>query len=90
MSDIVVCSVKEAYKLMDHMNEDDIVVLTVFNKKTYVHDKSKKIQKRKGEELIRQANDIYYQDNDIFGRLSLYGVLKEQNIVHNILFPQQE
>ncbi len=90
MSDVVVCSVKEAYKLMDHMNEDDIVVLTVFNKKTYVHDKSKRIQKRKGEELIRQANDIYYQDNDIFGRLSLYGVLKEQNIVHNILFPQQE
>lgn len=90
MSDVVVCSVKEAYKLMDHMNEDDIVVLTVFNKKTYVHDKSKRIQKRKGEELIRQANDIYYQNNDIFGRLSLYGVLKEQNIVHNILFPQQE
>lgn len=90
MSDVVVCSVKEAYKLMDHMNEDDIVVLTVFNKKTYVHDKSKRIQKRKGKELIRQANDIYYQDNDIFGRLSLYGVLKEQNIVHNILFPQQE
>lgn len=90
MSDFVVCSVKEAYKLMDHMNEDDIVILTVFNKKTYVHDKSQRIQKRKGEELIRQANDIYYQDNDIFGRLSLYGVLKEQNIVHNILFPQQE
>lgn len=90
MSDFVVCSVKEAYKLMDHMNEDDIVILTVFNKKTYMHDKSQRIQKRKGEELIRQANDIYYQDNDIFGRLSLYGVLKEQNIVHNILFPQQE
>lgn len=81
---------KKHIKLMDHMNEDDIVVLTVFNKKTYVHDKSKRIQKRKGEELIRQANDIYYQNNDIFGRLSLYGVLKEQNIVHNILFPQQE
>lgn len=90
MSDIVVCSAKEACKLMEHMNEDDIVILTIFNRKTYVHDKSRKIQKKKGEELIKQANDIYYQDNDIFGRLSLYGVLKEQNIVHNILFPQLE
>lgn len=90
MNDIVVCSVKEACELIEHMSEDDIVILTIFNRRTYLHNKSKKIQKKKGEELIRQADDIYYQDNDIFGRLSLYGVLKEQDIVHNILFPQLE
>ena len=90
MNDIVVCSVKEACKLMEHMNENDTVILTVIDKKTYLHDESRTIKKKNGEELIRQAKDIYYQDNDFFGRLSLYGVLKEKDIIHNILFPQLE
>lgn len=90
MNDIVVCSVKEACKLMEHMNENDIVILTVIDKKTYIHGKPKEIKKKNGEELIRQADDIFYQDNDFFGRLSLYGVLKEKDIIHNILFPQLE
>ena len=56
----------------------------------YMHRKPEKIRKKNGEELIKQAEDILYQDNDFFGTLSLYGVLKEKNIVHNILFPQLE
>lgn len=87
---MIVCSVKEACDLMKHMNENDIVVLSVVNKKTYVHKKSEKIKKGKGEELIKQAHDIFYQDNDFFGTLSLYGVLKENDTIHNILFPQLE
>lgn len=86
----IVCSVKEACKLMEHMNENDMVVLTMVDKKTYVHTIPERIKKKKGEELIRQAGDILYQDNDFFGTLSLYGVLKEKNIIHNILFPQME
>ena len=87
---VIICSVKEACKLMDHINEDDIVILSIVNKKTYMHKKSEKIKKRKGEELIKQAHNIEYQDNDFFGILSLYGVLKEKDIIHNILFPQEE
>lgn len=86
----VVCSAKEACELMKHIDEDDTVVLTILNKKTYIHGKAKKIKKKKGEELIRQAEDIHYQDNDFFGTLSLYGVLREKDIIHNILFPQME
>lgn len=86
----IVCSAKKACELMNHMNENDLVVLTVIDKKTYVHDETKRIKKKKGEELIKKADDILYQDNDFFGTLSLYGVLKEKNIVHNILFPQLE
>lgn len=86
----VICSVKEACKLMEHMNEEDMVVLNIINMKTYVHDVPKKIQKKKGEELIKQANDIFYQNNDIFGTISLLGVLKDSNIIHSILFPQLE
>lgn len=87
---VIVCSVKEACKLMEHMDENDTVVLTVVDKKTYLHDIPKRIKKKSGEELIKQADDIFYQDNDFFGTLSLYGVLKEQDIIHNILFPQLE
>ena len=64
--------------------------LTIIDKKMYMHRKPEKIRKKNGEELIKQAEDILYQDNDFFGTLSLYGVLKEKNIVHNILFPQLE
>lgn len=87
---VIVCSVKEACDLMKHMDENDVVVLTVINKKTYVHDIPKRIKKKNGEELINQADNIYYQDNQFFGTLSLYGVLKEKETIHNILFPQLE
>lgn len=86
----IVCSVKEAYKLMKHMDENDMVILSVINRKTYVHDIPRKIERKNGEELIRKADNILYQNNDFFGTLSLYGVLKEKNIIHNILFPQLE
>ena len=88
---VIVCTVKEACNLMKHMDENDTVILTVINKKTYFHEAPKRIKKKNGEELIQQANDIVYQNNDFFGILSLYGVLKEEdNIIHNILFPQLE
>lgn len=87
---MIVCSVKEACRLMEHMNENDTVVLTVIDKKTYIHSVPQKIKKKDGEELIEEADNILYQDNDFFGTLSLFGVLKEKNIIHNILFPQLE
>ena len=91
MSNTVVCSVKQAMELMAHMNEDDMVTLTINNIKSFKHDvPTKKIKKEKGEELIKQAEIIYYQNNDFFGRLSLHGIVRDNNIVHNILFPQLE
>lgn len=90
MSNIIMCSVKDAKKLFEHMNDDDMVTLTVFSKKSFKHDKPKRIKKKNGEELIEKADSIEYQDNDIFGRLSLYGVVEEKDIVHNLLFHQLE
>lgn len=87
---VIVCSVKEAFELMKHMDENDMVVLSVVNKTTYVHHIPRRIKKKNGEELIRKADNICYQDNDFFGTLSLYGVLKEKDTIHNILFPQLE
>lgn len=87
---VIVCSVKEAFELMSHMDENDMVVLSVINKKTYVHNFPRRIRKKNGEELIKKADNICYQDNDFFGTLSLYGVLQEKDVIHNILFPQLE
>lgn len=87
---VIVCSVKEAFELMKHMDENDMVILSIVNKKTYVHNIPKRIKKKSGEELIKKADNICYQDNDYFGTLSLYGVLKEKSIIHCILFPQLE
>ena len=84
----VACSVKDAKKLLSHLNDDDLIILSVFSKKTFVHNKPERIKKNNGEKLIDQAKEIKYQDNDYFGRLSLYGVMKETDIIHNLLFQQ--
>ncbi|MCR2051213.1 hypothetical protein NSB25_28815 [Acetatifactor muris] len=88
--EVIICSAKEACELMKHMNDNDMVMLSVVDRKTYIHSVPRKIKKKNGEELIKQANNIRYQDNDFFGTISLYGVLKEKDTIHNILFPQLE
>lgn len=85
---VIICSAKEAKKKMEHMNDDDLVVLAVLNKKTLLHNQTKQIKKISGEELIDRADIIEYQDNDFFGRFSLYGI--SQDNIHSILFPQLE
>ena len=91
MNGIITCSVKEATKLMEHLNEDDMVTLTIIDKKSHIiHSQPKKKKKKDGEELFERADSIEYQDNEIFGRLSLYGVNSEKNLIHNLLFPQLE
>lgn len=90
MSDQIICSVEQAIELLSHMKKDDTVILTVLNVKTLQHGETERIKRPKGEELIRQAKMINYQNNDYFGRLSLLGIVKDKNIIHNILFPQLE
>lgn len=86
----IMCSVKDAKKMLEHLNDDDMVILTILSKKTFIHTKSKRIKKINGELLIEKADSIAFQNNEIFGRLSLYGVVQEKDIVHNILFAQLE
>lgn len=91
MNGIITCSVKEATKLMEHLDEDDMVTLTIIDKKAkIIHSQPKIIKKKNGEKLLEKAETIEYQDNDFFGRFSLYGVTKERSIIQNILFPQRE
>lgn len=84
------CSVKEAKKIISHLDDNDILILNVINTKEHIYSKSEKIRKNKGEKIIEKAESIEYQDNDIFGRFSLFGTEKNKDIVRNILFPQRE
>lgn len=90
MNGIITCSVKEATKLMEHLNEDDMVTLTIINTKTHIYKEPERIKKKNSEELLKEADSIEYEDNDFFGRFSLYGVVRDKNIIQNILFPQLE
>jgi hypothetical protein len=88
MNNVLRCSIKHAKELLKHLRDDDMITITVFDKKNYKHLENKRIDKKNGEKLIEQANSIEYQDNDFFGRLSLYGVFQE-NITYNLLFCQR-
>ncbi len=86
----IICSIEEALQMLSHLDKKAIVIITINNKNTHKHSIPKKIQVKKGKELIARADNILYQNNDYFGRLSLYGVIRNKDIIHNILFPQKE
>lgn len=86
----ITCTAKEALELLQGMKANDMVTLTINNTATFKHTKPIRVRREKGEELINKADNIEYQDNDFFGRLSLYGITTEKEIIHNILFPQLE
>ena len=90
MDGVITCSVKEAKEFIEHLNDEDMLTLTIINKRTHIHSKPERIKKKNGEELIEKADSIEYQDNDIFGRISLYGIVKENDVIHNLLFYQIE
>ena len=91
MNGIIICSVKEATKLMEHLNDDDMVTLTIIDKKEKIkHSEPIRIEKKNSEKLLAKAKTIEYQNNDFFGKFSLYGITKDKSMIQNILFPQIE
>lgn len=67
-----------------------MVTFTVLNKRTKVVTKPTRVMKKNSEVMIDEADSIEYQDNDFFGRISLFGTVKDKDVVKNILFPQLE
>ena len=56
-----------------------------FNGVTLIHTKPKQISADEGKQMINDAANVDYQDNDFFGRLCLEGV--QELMIHNINFP---
>lgn len=86
---IVTLSKLEAIKkIMD--SPSDTIKLAVMDEITLIHEPVIDINKVKGKAYIKEADKVCYSDNQIFGILSLDGVLKdEQNKIHRILFVQE-
>jgi hypothetical protein len=88
MTNNIICSIKEGKEKIGHLKSDDVILLTIFNEDKFIHSENQKINREKGEKLIDKAEKIEYQDNDFFGRLSLFGVRKSK-LVYNLLFQQK-
>ena len=92
MIEMVTVTKDVAKRMIDEAPGDMVTIITIATN-THVHSKPKRREKEEGKKLIDSARKISYQDNDFFGRMSLYGVKEENNnikMVHNILFPQIE
>ena len=92
MIEMVTVTKDVAKRMIDEATGDMVTIITIATN-TNVHSKPKRREKEEGKKLIDSARKISYQDNDFFGRMSLYGVKEENNnikMVHNILFPQIE
>lgn len=90
MNGVITCTVKEAKRHINHLNDNDMITLIVMNKASRIFEEPKRIYKIDSEALIDKAKCIEYQNNGYFGRFSLYGTTFDKNIIQNILFPQLE
>lgn len=92
MIELLTVSKDAAKKMIDEAPGDTVMILKL-NTISYAHSKPKRKRKDDGKRLIDRANEIEYQNNDFFGRMSLYGIPDDKgrrDIIHNILFPQIE
>ena len=59
MNGVITCSVKEAAELIEHLNEDDMITLTIIDKKSHIiHSQPKRIKKKNGEKLIEKIDIV--------------------------------
>lgn len=89
--DFIIVSKEEAIRKIKEAPGDTVIIgkISVSDQSHYVHEAPTRTKKKDGERLIIAANEIEYQNNSYFGTLSLHG-LKEESVIHNILFPQLE
>lgn len=84
----IAVSKEEAKKMIDEA-PGDVVYVATFNRQSYIHKENKRKNKVFGKDLIDIAKEIGYQNNEVFGVISLEGIKNvDQNWIQNILFPQ--
>ena len=86
---IITLSKLEAIKkIMD--SPSDTVKLDIMDEITLIHEPVVNINKEKSKVYINKADKVCYNDNQIFGILSLCGVIKDDsNKIHRIMFAQE-
>lgn len=92
MSNIIGITVskREAKRMIDEAPGDSITILYM-NRSSHVHQETRRANKAEGKELLNIAREIFYNDMEMFGMLSLNGEFKsEEDILRNIAFPKRE
>lgn len=84
----MIITAKAAKEKLNNIPDDAIIFLDVLDLETFIHEYQKSINIQDSERLIDKAKDIRYEDNEIFGTLSMKGILNRT--VHNLIFPQPE
>lgn len=87
------CSLEEAHIVTQHLANACVVLDIMKQKKDenkFLHIKSNnnRVQFSNVKHMLEIAKKIEYQDNDFFGRLSLFIEENDGNKIYNILFPQ--
>lgn len=78
----------EAKKLIDAA-PGDVIYIAMINRNSFLHKENKKRNKNYGKALIDIAGEVGYQNNEVFGVISLDGIRNvNPNWIHNILFPK--
>lgn len=87
---MLIISAKDAKEKLKNVPDNTLIFLDIVDVGNYVHQPKKSISYEEGEKLIDLANEVQYQNNDFFGLLSLIGVTKDVDKIHNVIFPQRE
>ena len=86
----ITVSKTEAKRMIDEAPGDSVTILYM-NRSSHVHQETRRTNKAEGKELLNIAREIFYNDMEMFGMLSLNGELKnEEDILRNIAFPKRE
>lgn len=79
MMSINIVDKKTAKQIIDNAPVDKITIICL-DRKTLIHEKPERREKKYGKELVEIAKSISYDENDIFGILSLDGELKSNEL----------
>lgn len=86
----ITVSKTEAKRMIDEAPGDSVTILYM-NRSSHIHQEARRTNKAEGKELLNIAREIFYNDMEMFGMLSLNGELKnEEDILRNIAFPKRE
>lgn len=68
----------------------DTVKMAIMDEITLIHEPVVNICKDDGVSYIHKSKKVKYNDNDFFGVLSLYDVIKDAKQIHYLMFAQTD
>lgn len=88
---IMVVDKQRAKDIIDNAPGDKVLIICV-DQTTLVHEQPERKEKKYGKELVDIAKNVFYDETEVFGVLSLKGELvnNQDDILRNIMFAKLE